>query len=128
MKKLELLIIGSIIILIVSACGNSGGSNNLPPTLNPSESKGKSVFTAKCASCHTTSPGLTIVGPSLAGIATVADTRISGLNAREYIIHSLMSPDEFLVEGFKDLMPKSLSKSLTSEEFDSVVDYLMTLK
>jgi hypothetical protein len=39
-----------------------------------------------------------------------------------------MQPDAYLVEGFENLMPASLSKQLTGEELDAVIAYLQTLQ
>jgi hypothetical protein len=69
-----------------------------------------------------------IVGPSLAGVATRAGGRISGQDAHTYLLTSIMRPGDYLVEGYQNLMPQDLAKSLTGEELDSVIAYLMTLQ
>ena len=89
---------------------------------------GKQVFSRNCGSCHSTTPDTIIVGPSLAGVATRAETRVDGFDAYTYLITSVMQPDAYLVQGFENLMPNNLSKQLTGEELDAVVAYLQTLK
>lgn len=89
---------------------------------------GKQVFTRDCGACHSTSPDTIIVGPSLAGVATRAETRVEGQDAYTYLLTSVMQPDAYLVEGYENLMPNNLSKQLTGEELDAVVAYLQTLK
>ena len=89
---------------------------------------GKQVFSRDCGACHSTTPDTIIVGPSLAGVATRAETRVDGLDAYTYLLTSVMQPDAYLVEGFDNLMPASLSKQLTGEELDNVIAYLQTLK
>lgn len=98
------------------------------PTLTPFEELGKSVYTLRCAQCHALVPDTVVIGPSLAGIATRAETRLPEYEAREYIEVSILAPQEYLVEGFPDTMPTNFAKELTSEEFEAVVAFLMTLK
>ncbi len=86
---------------------------------------GKRVFEAHCAACHSLAPGVTLVGPSLAGIAVQAATRVDGLDARGYLYTSILRPGAYLVEGFQDLMPSTLAKTLSGEEIDAVVAFLL---
>lgn len=114
------------ILLLLVACG--GDPVEPTPTLDPVAAAGEIVFQKNCGSCHATAPDTVIVGPSLAGIATRADTRIPGQDAHNYILSSIMRPDEFLVEGFENLMPNNFGRKLTGEEIDAVIAYLLTLK
>ena len=114
-----------VFALVFTAC--STAEQDIPPTLSPAQAKGKAVFSANCASCHTTAPDLIVVGPSLAGIASRAGSRIEGYSARQYIENSILFPDNYTVEGFEDLMPKTFGKTLSSEDFDALIEYLMSL-
>lgn len=114
------------LLLLLVACGREPAEPT--PTLDPVAAAGEIVFQKNCGSCHATSPDTVIVGPSLAGIATRAETRIPGQDARSYILSSIMRPDEFLSEGFENLMPNNFGRKLTGEEIDAVIAYLLTLK
>lgn len=120
---LFLLTFGS---LIFAACTNSTPAP--APTLSPIESQGKTAFNLYCASCHSTSPDVVIVGPSMAGIANRAGERVEGMDAETYLQTSILKPNAFLVPGFPDSMLPDIAKQLTSEELDAVVMYLLTLK
>ncbi|MEW6085965.1 MAG: cytochrome c [Chloroflexota bacterium] len=98
------------------------------PTLTSFEQLGQSIYTLRCAQCHVLVPDTIVIGPSLAGIATRAGSRVPGFDAQAYIEESILSPKAYLVEGFPDTMPTNFSKELTSEEFQAVVAFLMTLK
>lgn len=111
---------------LLAAC--SAGATEAPPALTLFEQLGESVYTVRCAQCHTLIPDTVLIGPSLAGIATRAGSRLEGYDARAYIETSILSPQEYLVEGFPDTMPTNFAKELTSEEFEAVVAFLMTLK
>ena len=111
---------------LLAAC--SATTEEAPPTLTPLEQIGQSVYTVRCAQCHVLVPDTVVIGPSLAGIATRAGSRVQGYDAQTYIETSILSPKDFLVEGFPDTMPTNFGKELTSEEFEAVVAFLLTLR
>lgn len=125
----------TVCCFLLAAC-SSGGEGaptaTTDPQLSPQEAaqiaEGERLFSQHCASCHATEPETVIVGPSLAGIAERAETRVDGLGAREYIELSIVRPDAYLVEGFDDVMPANLGKRLTGDELDALVAYLLTLE
>jgi len=98
------------------------------PTLDAVQLQGQAVFKLRCAQCHALTPDTIVIGPSLAGVATRAATRVDGYTAEEYIEHSILFPKDYIVEGFTDTMPTNFGKDLTSDELSAVVAYLMTLK
>lgn len=123
-------------LLYLVGCGRNGGPTSPTaapdPQLSPEEAaqvaEGKRLFSRHCASCHAVEPETVIVGPSLAGIAGRAATRVDGLTAEEYIEISILQPGAYLVEGFDDVMPANLGKRLTGDELDALVAYLLTLE
>ena len=82
----------------------------------------------KCATCHSLEEEQTIVGPSLAHIATTAETRLSDKSAREYIEAVLVDPTTADLEGYPNVMPQNLKGQLTTEQYNALVDYLLTLE
>lgn len=94
-----------------------------------------------CFACHSTSPGVDLVGPSLAGIAATAAERIKSpdykgkaTDAAGYIHESILDPNAFLVPGAtfsgggQSMMPPGFGQSLQPAQVDALVAYLMTLK
>lgn len=82
-----------------------------------------------CAVCHSLEPGVDLVGPSLAGVASRAAQRVPGLSAEEYLRQSLLEPDAFVVEGFPaGLMVPDLQQRLTPEQIEDLLAFLLTLK
>jgi hypothetical protein len=69
-----------------------------------------------------------VIGPSLAGVATRAATRMPGYDAQAYIETSILNPGAYVVDGFKDVMPKNFGKDLTSDDFNAIVAFLLTQK
>ena len=98
------------------------------PTLNALETQGQQVYVSNCAGCHALEPDTIVIGPSLAGVATRAETRVQDYDARAYIETSILNPSAYIVDGFNDVMPKNFGKDLTSADFDAIVAFLLTLK
>jgi mono/diheme cytochrome c family protein len=112
---------------VLAAC-RASADNTPTPTLTALEQRGQAVFNLRCAQCHTLVPDTVVIGPSLAGVATRAGSRVPGMDALQYIETSILYPKDYLVPEFTDTMPTNFSKELTSEEFEAVVAFLMTLK
>lgn len=113
-------------LLVLSACGDNGDLGESPT--DPLAAEGQRLFKQNCATCHSVEPDSVIVGPSLAGIASRAEQRMEAVDGREYILLSIMKPSEYVVEGFSDLMPSNFGKSLSGEQLDALVVYLLTLQ
>ena len=112
---------------LLAAC-SAASAVQPTPTLNALETQGKQVYVSNCAGCHALEPDTIVIGPSLAGVGTRAETRMDGYDARAYIETSILNPGAYIVEGFNDVMPKNFGKDLTSADFDAVVAYLLSLK
>jgi mono/diheme cytochrome c family protein len=110
----------------LAACSGIGGGS--VATLTSIEQQGQAVYTLRCAQCHALTPETVVIGPSLAGIATRAASRVPGYDTQTYLETSILIPEDYLVEGFSNTMPTNFGKELTSEEFAALVAYLMTLK
>lgn len=117
-----------IVTFLLAGCGGGEPAATPPPTLDPLAQQGKQLFQRECAQCHALAPDTVVVGPSLANVATRAETRMDGISARQYLELSVLNPDSYIVEGFPDAMPKTFGKELTSDELDALVTYLLTLE
>jgi len=109
----------------LAACSTSSAAQ---PTLNALEVQGKQVYVSNCAGCHALEPDTIVIGPSLAGVATRAESRVQADDARAYLEASILNPGAYVVDGFKDVMPKNFGKDLTSDDFNAIVAFLLTLK
>lgn len=83
---------------------------------------------AGCRVCHSLRPGEILVGPSLDGVATRAETRVPGLSAEEYLDQSIRHPDAYVVDGFPSgVMLQNYEELLTDEQIGNLVAFLLTL-
>jgi mono/diheme cytochrome c family protein len=79
-----------------------------------------------CSACHSLTPGQTLVGPSLGGIATTAETR-TDLSAELYIHESIVSPNAYVVEGFAaGIMPQTFGQQMSKQDLADILAFLMT--
>ena len=124
--KFQVLII-ALTAGFLAACSTSS-TIQPTPTLNALEIQGKQVYVSNCAGCHALEPNTIVIGPSLAGVATRAETRMQGYDAQAYIETSILNPSTYVVDGFKDVMPKNFGRDLTSADFNAIVAFLLTLK
>ncbi len=124
-NKIPFLLLAAVLCL--SAC-SSAAAPAPTPTLDPFILQGQAVFNARCATCHALVPDTIIIGPSLYGVATRAETRVEGQSAEEYITMSVLRPGDYVVEGFNNVMITNLAKEVTSEEMNALIAFLLTLK
>jgi nitric oxide reductase subunit C len=110
----------------VSAAPSGGANIERDPA-----ARGKALFAqppAICSTCHSLEPNVTIVGPSLAGVAGRARTRVAGQSAEAYLRNSIINPSDFIVPGFQDVMQKNLGDTLTAAQINDIIAFLLTLK
>ncbi len=104
--------------------------------IGPSPAEGEKLYyetalgnNAACRICHSLQPDVTLVGPSFAGIATRAATRVPGMTAEEYLYQSITDPDAYVVEGFPSgQMVPNLAEILTEEQIRDLIAFLMTME
>ena len=91
---------------------------------------------AACQACHSLVPGEVKTGPSLAGVASRAETRVAGETAEQYIRQSIQQPNAFLVPdnpayigaNGKSLMPEGLGNLMSDQDLADLIAYLLTLQ
>ena len=122
------LSIAACFVFLMACAGDPPAPPPTPTPLSAEAQLGKEVFSANCAICHATSPDTIIRGPTMAGLVPRSGERVPNEDARTYIYSSIMWPSDFVVEDFEDVMPSTFSKTLTGEELDAVVAYLLTFE
>jgi nitric oxide reductase subunit C len=126
-----LLLFGLLFISgVFAACGGQDSDNGVEQAVidDPVAAAGQTVFKQNCASCHAVTGETIIVGPSLAGIASRAPGRVEGQSAADYLQLSILRPGDYVVEGFSELMPTNFGTTLSGEQLDALLAYLMTLE
>jgi mono/diheme cytochrome c family protein len=120
-----------VVLILATGCSAAGGDEEQRGTAQ----QGEKLFHQAtidnqpgCATCHSLESGVTIVGPSLAGIGSLAGGRVSGLSAEEYLRQSILEPNVQTVGGFTTNIMPAWSDKLTKEQVGDLVAYLLTLK
>ena len=93
--------------------------------------RGQKVFLDNgCGGCHTVE-GLSAgtVGPNQTTIGTVAETRIPGMSAEEYILESILDPSAYVVEGYPDdVMLKNYADLISPDQITDLAAFLLALQ
>lgn len=82
---------------------------------------------AACSTCHSTDGEDRATAPTLQGIASRADDRVDGENAREYLLNSIIAPGRHIVGGYSNTMPSSYADKLSKQAIADLIAYLLTL-
>ncbi|MEM7342942.1 MAG: cytochrome c [Chloroflexota bacterium] len=139
-QKLSLYFIIILVAAGLSACGGSSTStdNTIDLESRPAGnvSQGETLFADKgCVACHSLEPGKVQVGPSIVGVASRSEETIKrstytgqATTAKGYLIESIVEPKVYIVEEFDPLMSETIARTLTEEELDDIVEYMLTLK
>ena len=131
-------------VLLVAACGGGNGDDEKeatevepgPAAVTGAASSGEELFNqtvigsqAGCVTCHSLEPDRVLVGPSLAGVAARAGSRVSGQSDETYLRESIKNADAFTVDGFTaGVMPAALGDDLSEQQLADLVAYLLTLE
>jgi mono/diheme cytochrome c family protein len=136
-KKMILLLCLCLLLGALAACGGGGGEAAAPTPVGDA-ANGETLFTQAtigpnnapgCVTCHSLEPDVVIVGPSQAGLATRAETRVEGQTAEQYIRNSIINPNDYVVEGFAEgVMYQHYGTDLTEEQIDDLVAFTLTLR
>jgi mono/diheme cytochrome c family protein len=138
------------LLTLTLACGGGGAATQPAPTQPPAQpagdaAAGKDLFaSAGCIACHTitgNSQATGTVGPNLSHIATdaakiITESSYTGKakTVAEYLQESIVDPNAFLYPTCPtgpcqpNIMPQNFKDTLSSQQIDDLVAYLLTLK
>ncbi len=130
-----LLVLTVAISLFLAACSSKPAG----PVVGDA-ARGKQLYDSKtlgtnsaegCVSCHNynEAAGKNDKAPYTAGTATRAATRVPGMTAEEYIRESILKPNAYVVETYKEGdMYQKWAAELNDQQIADLVAYLMTEK
>lgn len=109
-----------LLAALLSAC--SGGSGAVSAGRSIYDTGGASQL--PCATCHSLD-GSDLVGPSFDGLAERAGERVEGLSAEDYLRQSILTPSSYVVPGYAGAMPQTYSRTLSEEDVENLIAFLM---
>ncbi|MCX8062275.1 MAG: cytochrome c [Anaerolineales bacterium] len=132
------IIYAILISALLGLVGCSSSPANQPQVNSDPVQRGKALFELSmigenkapgCVVCHSLESGKNLVGPSLAGIATYAQTAVPGMSAEAFLRQAILEPDKHLMEGYPaGVMYPNYGKDLAPEEIDALIAFMLTLK
>jgi cytochrome c oxidase subunit 2 len=80
---------------------------------------------AGCGACHTFAPAKSTgkVGPDLDNLSEAAQK--AGKPVEEFVHESIVDPAAYLAPGYQDVMPHNFGDTLSPEQLDALVQYLV---
>ena len=112
----------AFVALLLASCAAE------PPATDP-VARGRQVYRAlNCGSCHEPNLFGQHIGPPLDHVGSVAATRRPGMSAGDYLRESIIDPGAYVVPGYTDSMPRGLERSLSQEDLDALIAYLLSLR
>lgn len=142
MRKITIVMsFATALMLLLAACGG-GDSDTAEPSSGGEvvgdAARGEELYKQTtigsasapgCVTCHSLDEGLTLVGPSHAGIGTAAASRVAGLSAEEFLRQSIVEPDAHVTENFSPgVMYQNYGTDLSEQEIADLTAFLLTLK
>lgn len=127
------------------ALGNAAAdSRSTEAAGNSPVARGQALFAqtpANCSACHSTAPGTTLAGPSLAGLGVRVEALLgsgaytgSAQNIEGFLRESILQPSAHVTPGpvfsanGRSFMPDNYADLLTPEQIRDLVQYLLTLR
>jgi nitric oxide reductase subunit C len=132
-------------ILVTGGATPYPGAREPTPASDDPVALGEALFRSSppaCFTCHSTSPGVVLSGPPVAGMAARAAEVVerekytgSATTAEEYVRESILEPHahitagpEFYSVNGRSIMPDNYGETLTPEQVEHLVAYLMSLR
>lgn len=117
------------LLLVSAACSDNSEVGGATTTRDEPRLYGHELFEARvigpnpgCVTCHSRDPDVTLVGPSLANVAS----RVDGMSDAEYVRESILEPDVYVVKGFAaGVMSPIWDEYLTDDQIESLVTFLL---
>ena len=140
------------VVIGLAGCGRPPAPTpvpTVPPAIQPlprgEPTRGEALFRQTvigkkpepgCITCHSLAPGVVLVGPALAGVATRSVETIQqptytgqATNVADYLQESMMAPNTYIAAGFTpDLMRPTVATELSPQEVADLVAFLLTLQ
>jgi cytochrome c2 len=149
MQKGVTILVG--LLLCLSACGETStpAPTPTPPSIQQplpagDASRGETLFRRTllgsrpqtgCITCHSLAPGVVLLGPALADIATRSAVTLQqpeytgeAASVADYLYESIIAPNAFIAPGFApDVMRPTFAAELSLQEIADLVAFLLTL-
>jgi nitric oxide reductase subunit C len=132
-------------ILVTGGAMPFPGARQPEPASDEPVALGEALFRTSppaCFTCHSTSPGVVLAGPPVAGMARRAAEVVeaekytgAATTAEDYVRESILEPHahitagpDFYATNGRSIMPDNYDETLTPEQIEQLVAYLMSLR
>jgi nitric oxide reductase subunit C len=132
-----------VFTLVVTACGGGQGAPAGGGAAAGDAARGKALYeqtaigsAPACSSCHSNQPGVRLVGPTFAGLATEAAETLKSANYKgnaktveDFLHESIVNPEAYTAEGYpQGVMYQNYGKELSEQQVADLAAYIMASK
>lgn len=84
-----------------------------------------------CSACHRldedqNADNIGQPGPHMGNLHETAGSRVDGLSAMEYVVASIVAPNDFINEGYiANVMPQNFGETMSEAEFTSLAEWIL---
>ena len=97
----------------------------LPP--GNAEAGARLFVSQGCGGCHSQEKDKRVVGPSFYGLWTRAATRKPPLGAKGYLYHSIVAPNDYVVESYQaNIMQQTYATQLDPQQMSDILTWIET--
>lgn len=85
------------------------------------------ALTFACIGCHALDPNEVRTGPTWHNMGDTAVVRVPGESPAFYLYHSIIAPNEHVVEGYPaNIMPQNFGQTMSVQQLGDMVAYLLS--
>ncbi|MCA9980486.1 MAG: cytochrome c [Anaerolineales bacterium] len=129
----------SCLFILLGLMGCNTAPTPTPAPLEPGDpDRGAALFAQPvigtsnavgCITCHSLQENITLVGPSIAGIASRAGETVPGQTAEEYLRLAIVEPNAYMVPGYQSgSMYLDYGRELSPQQIEDLIAYMLTLE
>ncbi|NOG51554.1 MAG: hypothetical protein HND48_20615 [Chloroflexi bacterium] len=133
-----------ICLCVLSACGTFASVRPLSPTptvepagpaaltLDGDPVRGEQLFRVgannapPCLSCHALAESRFGLGPMMLGVEPRVSSRRPGMTAKEYLYQSITDPKQYVVPGYRDIMPGVYREPYDDQSIADLIAFLLS--
>lgn len=122
------VMVSAVVATIAMASSCSAGGEVAGPTTTV----GSELFELRaigsepgCVTCHSLTPDVVLVGPSLADVGARAASTLPDLDAAGYLRQSIIDPQAHIAYEATSDMPKRYAELLSAQQVEAIVAYLL---
>ena len=127
---IRVILLGVMVTILAACQASSDVSETVAALPDGDPARGETLFAESidgaptCTSCHALTDASGI-GPGLAGYAEIAGNRVDGQSAEVYTYITIMTPSDYIVNGYGNLMYAEYRSRLDEQQVADLIAFML---